>query len=965
MARFQHVAVLVFLLAATAVFVGLAMGVAPAPAAPVSEPVARTEPAPGFGDYTAPFWADAVYRDEVRSPSDFLGFEIGARPTRYEEAMAYVRYLAENFPNVSITPYAHTWEGRELVYLTITSEENAAKLQETKESIAKLADPRLLSGRDEAEAIIEKTPAVAWLAYSIHGDELSSTDAALVFAYQLVAGEDETTRKIRDRVVVVIDPLQNPDGRERWVKQMESWNGVVTNDDVQSIHHRGMWPYGRGNHYLFDLNRDWITVVHPESRGKVKAVLEWNPQFFTDSHEMGPLDTYLFSPPREPFNPFMIPQIHKWWKVFSQDQGAAFDRYGWSYYTREWNEEVYPGYGSSWSIYVGAIGLLYEQAGVDGSVVKRPDGTVMTYRETVHHQFISSMANVTTVADHREELLRDFYAEKSVAVGGKAGRGRESSRASGVFVFVPTENRSRLERLVETLEAQEIETTTAAEAFTLRRAQSSLGETVSNVKIPAGAVIISVDQPHHALARTLLAFEVRLPTSFLEIERREVLEKNNTKLYEITAWSLPLAYNLECYYAEDPPAVKTTAPAAAPSTAPRGGLTNPSPRFGYVFDGADDRSYALLARLFENDMEVWCAREPFEVEGRTFSRGSFLVKKSANPKLEGEALEEMATAEGVDVFGVNTALATSGVDLGGNDFRRLERPRIALVAGPGVSLSDYGPAWHLFDARLRYPTSTLDVSMLSQSDLRKYNVLVLPSTWGGPDVYERMIGKRGAERLKDWIEGGGTLVAIGAGAAFAADSSVALSSVRQRRQVLKKIDEYERAIAYAKTAAAPEVDSVEVWEGAAADETQKEAREEKKRADFAVLKEADETARKLRPRGAILAVDMNEKHWLAFGVRSPVPVLIDTDYTFLTKSDVETAGRFAPPERVRLSGLLWPEARARWSDSAFLTRERKGSGQIILFADTPNFRAYFHGGERLLLNAILLGPGFGADHTFY
>ena len=921
--------------------------------------VERTNPTPGLGDYTVPFYPEAVYREGVRSPSDFLGFEIGSRPANYAEATAYLKYLAETFPNVSLTSYAETYEGRSLVYLTVTSEENARRLAEHREKIAKLADPRLLSGDGEAEKIIAETPAVAWLAYSIHGDEFSSTDAALWLAYQLVAGEDEMTRKIRDEVIVCIDPIQNPDGRERWIKQIESWNGVVTNDDIQSMQHRGVWPYGRGNHYLFDLNRDWITLVHPETRGKVKAVLDWHPQYFTDSHEMGPLDTYLFSPPREPFNPFMIPQIHKWWKIFAKDQAAAFDRYGWSYYTREWNEELYPGYGSSWSIYTGAVGFLYEQAGVDGSVVKRPDGTVMTYRETVHHQFTSSMANLGTVANNRKELLEDFYAEKKNAVGGRVGVGRKTTGRSGGFVFPPSANKACLDRLVETLEGQHIEVAVTTEPFKLRRAHSATGQPVGDLEMPVGTLIVCVDQPLRALVQAILSFDIRLPTKFLEVERKEILEKNDTKLYEITAWSLPLAYNVECYYTEELPSVDTARPAHEAG----GGVTNRSPKFGYVFDIVDDRGYALLVRLFEKGCEVWSAREPFEIEGRKFSRGSLLVKRSANPTLNVDTLDELARADGVEVFGVNTALAASGVDLGGGDFRLLEPPRIGIVAGSAISMSDYGPIWHLLDARLRCRASILDVVALGDVDLRKYNVLVLPSTWGGPDIYQRMLGKGGIDRLKTWIEAGGTLVTMGAGSAFAADSSVALTSVREKSQIFKRLPEYDRALAYAKAAVSPVVDSVDVWEV----KPLAEKKDEKKPVppDVDALKDADETARKLRPRGAILAVDLNETHWLTFGARSPVPMLIDTDCVYLAKSPVQIAGKFAPRDRVRLSGLLWPEARERWSETAFVAREARGNGQVILFADTPNFRGYFHGGERLLLNAIVLGPGFGTSQTFY
>jgi hypothetical protein len=241
-------------------------------------------------------------------------------------------------------------------------------------------------------------------------------------------------------------------------------------------------------------------------------------------------------------------------------------------------------------------------------------------------------------------------------------------------------------------------------------------------------------------------------------------------------------------------------------------------------------------------------------------------------------------------------------------------------------------------------------------------------------VYQRVLGKPGIEKLKTWIEAGGTLVAMGAGSAFATDTTVALSAVRQKSQVLKKLAEYDRALVYAKEAATPDVDSLEVWEEPRAPEKKKEKQpgaadlgEQKQPGapDVEAIKDADETARKLRPRGAILSVDLDEKHWLSFGVRTPVPVLIDTDQVFLAKTGVQIAGRFAPRDRVRLSGLLWPEARERWSETAYATREGKGSGQIVLFADTPNFRAYFHGGERMLLNAIFLGPGFGTNPSFY
>ncbi|MEJ2719925.1 MAG: M14 family metallopeptidase, partial [bacterium] len=897
-----------------------------------------------------------------------------------QEALAYILYLS-GFPNVSLIEYGKTYEGRPLYYLVVTSEANSKNLTDIRRGIAALADPRLIEDEDEAARIIAETPAVAWLAYSIHGDELSSTDAALQVAYQILAGEDETTRKIRDEVVVCIDPLQNPDGRERWVKQVEQWNGVVPNEDTQSMQHRGVWPYGRGNHYLADINRDWLATVYPETRGKIKAILEWNPQFLTDSHEMGPLDTYLFSPPREPFNPYMVPQIHKWWDVFAKDQAAAFDRYGWSYYTREWNEEFYPGYGSSWGIYTGAVGMLYEQAGVDGSLVKRRDGTVMTFRETIHHQFTSSVANVTTVAMNRKELLEDFFAEKKQAVGGAVGAGIEttSTPAGGGFVFPPSENEGRLRRFVETLGRQNFEILVTKEAATLGRGVSAGGEAVRDVELPEGTVIVPLDQPLRALVEVTLDFDIRMPTKFLETERRELLKNNETRLYEVTAWSLPLAYNVECYRTEKLPGIKTAAAGeagVASGTRAGGGLVGDSPNFGYVFSIIDDRSYSALAKLFAKNYKMWAAKKAFKVDGREFPPGSLLITRSGNPGINEAELEAIAVDAGVEIYRASTALAASGVDLGGEEFSLLQTPRIGIVGGSGTSTASFGGIWHLLDNRLTYPMSALDVAALRRMDLRKYNVIVLPSAWGGAEVYKSMLGEPEIEKLKAWVESGGTLIAIGAATAFLADSSVALSSVRPRRQVLSRLDDYERVLAQAKEALTAGVDSVAVWEGspegAAKKKTEKQdgtqsgaGKSGEASKDKTLLEEADKLARRFSPHGAILAVDLDDTHWLSFGARSPVPVMMYSDYAFLAGQKVQVAARFAGADKIRLSGLLWPEARNRLSETAYATSERRGNGQVVLFAGLPEFRGYFHGSERLLLNAIFLGPGFGTNQAFY
>jgi hypothetical protein len=933
----------------TALFLIVMSLVATSAPAQVDPQAMRTAPEPGTGDYTAPFWPGGTYRAEVKSPSDFLGYRVGSVPASHADIIRYFEYL-DGFPQAELHTYAESYEGRRLVYLVVASDENAKRLDGIRAACAKLADPRTLGGAS-AKDLIEKTPAVAWMAYGIHGDELSSCDAALELAYQVVAGTDAETKKILDNCVVIIDPTENPDGRTRWLAQLAAWNGVVTSHDVQSLNHTGMWPYGRGNHYLFDLNRDWFALVHPETRGRTKAILDWMPHYLLDCHEMGPMDTYLFSPPREPFNPHMTSYIHKWWARVAESHAAAFDRFGWSYYTREWNEEMYPGYGSSWAIYLGAVGMLFEQAGVDGSQMKRPDGTVMTYRETVHHQFVGSMANLSAVAEGRRELLADYHAEKVANLRAKPS----------AYVFAAGANHTRLDRLVEKLQQQRIEVERTTKDTKLARARSWNGTEARDVSIPAGSAIVRTNQPLRPLIEAILDFDIRIPTGFLETEKKEILARDDSRLYDATGWSLPLAYGIDAYRVAGVPGVATGPWQSAPRP---GSLSNEAAKVGFAFDGRDDRAFELLARLFEKDVKVWCANKPFRAGDAMFPRGSYLVRRAGNPGLDAAALRALAEASGVDVVGVDIGLGTGAYsDLGGNDFTLLTPPRIALVAGPGVNGSNYGAIWHLLDSRMRMRVTTLDVFNVGGADLSRYNVVVLPDAWGGVAAYRGNLGDRGIENLKAFARDGGTLVAEGAGAALLADTSVAITPVRLRDQVLKDLTDYTKALAHAKAAMSPSVDSLSVWENRAPEAAGKKAGappEKESTPALDDLKREDAIARKLYPHGTIVAADLDEEHWLAYGCAKTIPVLLNTPMVFVTES-VQVPARLAGPDRLRLSGLMWEEARARWAESVYASRDRVGDGQVILFASLPNFRGYYHGAERMLLNALLLGPGMGSE----
>jgi hypothetical protein len=285
----------------------------------------------------AELFRDATFDPAVPSQLEVLGFHPGSRAMRHAELLRYLEALAQASPHAMLQQYSITHEDRPMVVLAVGDEATIANLERFRQEHARRMDPRGRAAQDDARAL-EGAKAVAWMAYGIHGDELSSVDAAAAVAYWLVAGTDDLARKMRGEMVVLIDPCENPDGRERFLTQTASFAHALPNPDTEDLSHTTVWPWGRGNHYLFDLNRDWFSMVHPES-DRSAVIASWNPQLMVDSHEMGAHDTYLFSPPRHPFNPHLPSYTREWDKRFAADQARALDLRGYGYYTREWNED--------------------------------------------------------------------------------------------------------------------------------------------------------------------------------------------------------------------------------------------------------------------------------------------------------------------------------------------------------------------------------------------------------------------------------------------------------------------------------------------------------------------------------------------------------------------------------------------------------------------------------------------------
>lgn len=958
--------------------------------------------------YEEPFFPETRYRPEVPTGESLLGFPLARQAATGEQIEYCLRTWAAAMPDrTRLVEYARSHEDRPLHYLVVTAPENLVRLDELQADHARLGDPRRLTDA-EAEVLMDRLPGVAWLAHAIHGDELEGSDAALAVVYHLLAAEDPAVERLLRDLIIIVDPLMNPDGRARFLNMLNEHRGTAPNVDDQSLLQRGYWPYGRGNHYLFDLNRDWILCRHPETRGRVRAVREWLPQLFVDAHGMGAQDTHLFSPPREPVNPHLPADRAKWLDRFAKDQAAALDRHRLVYYTGEWHEEWYPGYSDAWASYHGAIGILYEQARVTHDAVRRPEGRLLSYRESVRHHVIGAMANLQTLQANRRQLLRHHYQSRQSALD------PQGVYAARTFAIPPSANHSRWNDLIDLLELQGFELYETATVLAVTNALDQLGNRRGQVELPRGTVLVPARQPLGRMVAALLEFDTRFSQDVLAEERRQILRTGSSRIYDVTSWSLTMLYGLPAYELPiDLPDGVRPRTATEPTASPIPEQQDASLPVAYVLDGADDHSVAAAARLMERGVEVRLADKAFRLDERDFDRGSVVVTPLDNRHLADVlAARVQATAAelGLSLHLIGSGLGAGDLpDLGGRHFRRLEPPQLAVLGREGVASTDFGAIWYAIDQMLGIRHSHLSTDR--RADLRRYNVLVIP------DASAAVLTQQRREELQAWVREGGTLIAVAGAAASLADSNSGLSAVRLLSDVLDQVSDYELTVLREWMAQERSLPSSEaIWSHRAGPGLDYPWRtnggddpDEKER------KRRDSWQQLFMPRGVFLASRTDTNHWLTVGCDRLLPVLVGAHPVLMSRMGIETPVRYgwlAPAEmqpsrplqqpasdtasvspsgggpqddsatvnkgenaeslrigwcalpagtdlHLRMSGLLWPEATHRLANTAAVTRESLGRGQVILFASPPAFRGSTRGTLRLFLNAVVYGPGCG------
>ena len=907
---------------------------------------------------------EGEYIETINKPEKFLGFEYGTRVATPQQITSAIQAWANQSNRLKVVEYARSHENRPLHAIFISSPNNLNNLDEIKNKVNQLSDARITNDR-VAKTLIDELPAIAWMAYSIHGNETSGADAALGIIYHLIASKDPDVIDMLDEMVIIIDPVMNPDGRARFAKNLEQYRGTAPNYDDQSLIHTGDWPYGRTNHYYYDLNRDWVYLTQPETQGRVSLINEWKPQILVDAHEMGSQDTFMTGPAREPINKNVDYDLIKWGNVFAQDQGGEFDKRNWRFYTGEWHEDLYPGY-SFYVTFKGTLGILYEQSRMAEDGVRRPEGTIQSYKESVHHQYVSTIVNLKTLRENSKAMYKDYWEGRKLNVS------NSSKYANRSYVILPTKNNGRLNVLADKLKSQDIEIYKNNKPISVSNVLKQNGLIESEYTIPTGSMIIPNKQPEAPLISAILEFDAEIDESVLQEEKQKSIKNGSSLMYDTTAFNFTMMYGL--------PAV----------TVPQNITKNLdiwSPfqeiievnkdAVMWAVDGIDDRSVAFAARLMEKNIEVRIIDKDSSLSGHNLSRGSVIVIAMDNPAVKDLHLSvnSIASALNLSIVSIESGFGPKELpDWGGRHFRLLERPQIAILSHEGFSSYDVGVSWWSIDHHLGIRHSQLNSSLTAYGDLRRYNTIILPS--GNPSISDFA-----KTMLMDWVKQGGTLIANNASTRSIISSDI--GNVKNLNKTFENSKTYNIDLMREIYSLEDKIDITNAnlnkldtqidypWET-----TDKSYTKEQ-------LEMRDKWQSLLMPSGAFVATRNDDKHWLTFGTDKILPVLYSNYPILMTGGNSEAILRIGElisnseisenrtinwsqipagyDMNVRMSGLVWPEASQRIANSAYLTRESIGKGQIILFSGEPNFRGSARGTNRLWLNAVVYGSGLGTS----
>lgn len=651
----------------------------------------------------------------IQSPEDFLGYGIGEHHTRHDLIVAYMEKLAELSEKATLTEYGRTHEGRKLVMLTVTAPKNFSNMEDIKSQHLAFTDP------SKSPTNYDEVPVFINLGYNVHGNEPSSSEAALLMAYTLVASQTPEVFNYLENAVIFIDPTINPDGRDRHTQWANTYQGSPEVADPQDAEHNEYWPGGRTNHYWFDLNRDWLLAVNPESRGKLKWFHNWYPNVVTDFHEMGTQSTYFFEPmkPNASQDPIMPKENYEDLNtLFGNAFAKSLDSIGSLYFTKEVFDGTYPGYGSSYPDLQGGLALLFEQASSRGHRQTTAFGEI-TFAFTIRNQYVSSIATVETAVSNKAYLRKyqqNFFKSALTNASNSKIRG---------YSFGDSKDVNRTKAFIDKLLLHQIEVYEDGDRF-----------------------VVPTDQPQYRMVQTMF----------------ETYDKyRDSVYYDASAWSLTNFYNMK-----SKPVNKVSLTNEITST---DGLINITPinktAYAYILDWDDYNAPAALRYMQDKGLVASISSKPFTVEYKAekklFNYGAVMIPVSLQDQSSDEVFEIVKKAQEkyeVPVVDVTTGLNLDGVDLGSRNISPIKETKAAMLIGEGVRSYDAGEVWHLLDTRVHMPITKIPMRNLNKADLNKYTTLVMVS--GKYNLNDKQL-----QKIKDWVSGGNTLITLGTASEWA------------------------------------------------------------------------------------------------------------------------------------------------------------------------------------------------------
>jgi hypothetical protein len=665
------------------------------------------------------FGLNCVVAQTVKSPSQFLGYDLGAKFTPHYKIVSYFNQAAAAMPqSVKVQQYGETYEGRPLVLAIVSSPENMNKLEEIRKNSLRM------TGDLTDQPADTKSPVIVWLSYNVHGNEASSSEVSMRTLYELLSPANPMTAAWLKNTVVIIDPCLNPDGRDRYVNWYNSVAGNKANPNKDAREHNEPWPGGRSNHYNFDLNRDWAWQSQVETQQRLKMYNMWMPAIHVDFHEQYPGNPYYFAPAAEPFHEVITPFQRSFQTTIGKNHAKYFDEKGWLYFTKEYFDLFYPAYGDTYPIYNGAIGMTYEQAGhgVAGLSIAMDEDTLTLY-DRIDHHFTTSMSTIETASGNALKLNTEF---KKYFDEGK-------SNGNGIYktYVISGAQAAKTKILVEFFERNNIHFGIAGKRIPVKGFNYFNGRE-ENYTTGENDIIVSSFQPKSALVKVLFEPQSKL---------------SDSATYDITAWALPYAYGMQAYGLKERinpvPYVKENNTAF-----------NANASYGYLITYNSINDAKMLAALLAKGVKVRFAEKDFTYNGKVYTKGTLVILKKGNES-KMSLLTDLAAQLQSNVVPVTSGFMEGGFDFGSDKLHMLKMPVVAMLTGSKTAFTAAGEVWHLFEQQLNYPVTLINSEDIGDVTWKDFDVLVIPT-----GNYKFLTEKDGNAELKAWLRQGGKIIAM-------------------------------------------------------------------------------------------------------------------------------------------------------------------------------------------------------------